>query len=84
MWYGVHVCAHTLHRERKKETVLAFTMRLVVAYVLLLVGGCAAVLPVLTHVHSKFEYEHSLKGPYLTNSKGDVPFWTHGGSELGD
>lgn len=37
-------------------------------------------LPVLTHVHSKFEYQHSFKGPYVTNSKGDVPFWNHGGS----
>ena len=56
-------------------------MRLVLACVLLWIGSSAAVLPVLTHVHSKFEYEHSFKGPYLTNSKGDVPFWSHGGSE---
>ena len=48
---------------------------------LLLAGSCAAVLPVLTHVHSKFEYKSSFKGPYLVNSKGDVPFWNHGGSE---
>lgn len=48
--------------------------------VLLLAGSCAAVLPVLTHVHSKFEYQSSFKGPYLVNSKGDVPFWNHGGS----
>lgn len=48
---------------------------------LLLAGSCAALLPTLTHVHSKFEYRSSFKGPYLVNSKGDVPFWNHGGSE---
>ena len=54
--------------------------RLVLLGVLVCVCGCTAVLPVMTHVHSKFEYEYSFKGPYLTNAKEEVPFWSHGGS----
>ena len=48
---------------------------------LVLAGSSDAVLPALTHIHSKFDYKHSFKGPYLTTSQGDVPFWRHGGSE---
>lgn len=56
-------------------------LRILVGCVLLLAGSCAAMLPVLTHVHSKFEYKYSFKGPYLVNSQGNVPYWNHGGSE---
>lgn len=56
-------------------------LRVLVGSVLLLAGNCVAILPTLTQVHTKFEYKYSFKGPYLINSKGDVPFWSHGGSE---
>lgn len=46
-----------------------------------LVGACTAMLPQLYSVLPKFEYKYSFKGPYLVNSKGQIPFWTHGGSE---
>ena len=55
--------------------------RLLVSCLVLLACGSLAMLPVLTHVHSKFEYKYSFKGPYLINSRGNIPFWTHGGSE---
>ena len=56
-------------------------LRLLASCVLLLASSCAAMLPVLTHVHSRFEYKYSFKGPYLVNSQANVPFWTYGGSE---
>ena len=49
---------------------------------LLLIHDAVGVLPTLQHVHSKFEFKHSFKGPYLMNSEGLIPFWTYGGSEL--
>ena len=49
---------------------------------LLALQGALATLPTLQHVHTKFQYKHSFKGPYLTNSQGQIPYWTHGGSEL--
>jgi len=48
---------------------------------LLVLRGALATLPTLQHVHVKFEYKHSFKGPYLINSHGQIPFWTHGGSK---
>lgn len=51
---------------------------------LALVNSVLSLLPVLTHVHSKFEYKYSFKGPYLIDSKGRIPFWTFGGSESVD
>lgn len=54
---------------------------MLVSCLVLLACGSLAMLPVLTHVHSKFEYKYSFKGPYLIDSRGNIPFWTHGGSE---
>ncbi|XP_064388414.1 protein ERGIC-53-like [Halichondria panicea] len=39
-------------------------------------------LPQLYQIHSKFQYKHTFKGPHLTNSKGHIPFWEHGGSAI--
>eukprot|EP00731_Ephydatia_muelleri_P017802 Em0010g900a len=47
-----------------------------------LVGACTATLPQLYNVLPKFEYKYSFKGPYLVNSKGQIPFWTHGGNAI--
>ena len=48
---------------------------------LALVNSALSLLPQLTHVHSKFEYKYSFKGPYLIDSKGRIPFWNFGGSK---
>ena len=48
---------------------------------LLAVKGALATLPTFQHVHTKFQYKHSFKGPYLINAKGQIPYWTHGGSK---
>ena len=44
-------------------------------------SGCAGGLPVLEHVHTKFQFKHSFKGPYIVNSEGKIPFWSTLGSE---
>lgn len=49
---------------------------------LLLAEGSFATLPSMHHVHSKFEFRHSFKGPYLINSNGVIPFWEFGGSAI--
>lgn len=48
---------------------------------LLAVKGALATLPTFQHVHTKFQYKQSFKGPYLINAKGQIPYWTHGGSK---
>ncbi len=48
----------------------------------LVVSVAIASLPQLHQVHSKFEFKHSFKSPYLVNSKGEIPFLSHGGSKL--
>ena len=50
-------------------------------FLLALVNSVLSLLPAMTHVHTKFEYKYSFKGPYLTDSKGRIPFWTFGGSK---
>ena len=57
--------------ERTRDLVLLLT----------LVNSALCLLPQMTHVHSKFEYKYSFKGPYLIDSKGRIPFWNFGGSE---
>ena len=58
-------------------------MNLVLALLLLeLVHSALGTLPVLHHVHEKFEYKYGFKGPYIVNSKGKIPYWNHGGSKL--
>ncbi|XP_063310024.1 protein ERGIC-53 [Pelobates fuscus] len=32
--------------------------------------------------HRRFEYKYSFKGPYLVQSDGTVPFWTHTGNAI--
>ncbi|KAG8456798.1 hypothetical protein GDO86_002546 [Hymenochirus boettgeri] len=32
--------------------------------------------------HRRFEYKYSFKGPYLVQSDGSVPFWTHTGNAI--
>ncbi|XP_040193809.1 protein ERGIC-53 [Rana temporaria] len=32
--------------------------------------------------HRRFEYKYSFKGPYLVQSDGSVPFWTHSGNAI--
>ncbi|MEE6457937.1 hypothetical protein FKM82_000110 [Ascaphus truei] len=32
--------------------------------------------------HRRFEYKYSFKGPYLMQSDGSVPFWTHSGNAI--
>lgn len=49
---------------------------------LLLAEGALGTLPHMQHVHAKFQFKHSFKGPYMINADGRVPFWTIGGSEL--
>lgn len=49
---------------------------------LALVNSVLSLLPSMTHVHTKFEYKFSFKGPYLIDSKGRIPFWDFGGSEF--
>ena len=49
---------------------------------LTLVNNVLSLLPQITHVHSKFEYKYSFKGPYLIDAKGRIPFWNYGGSKL--
>lgn len=68
-------------RKSTRAQCADMELRVLVGSLLLLAGNCVAVLPTLTQVHSKFEYKYSFKGPYLINSKGEVPFWSHGGSE---
>lgn len=51
-------------------------------FLLALVNSVLSLLPAMTHVHTKFEYKYSFKGPYLIDSKGRIPFWTFGGSKL--
>lgn len=36
----------------------------------------------LNGFHSKFEFQHSFKPPLLLNSKGQIPFWEHGGGKV--
>jgi len=49
-------------------------------FVIVLNFGCA-LLPEFNQVHTKFQFMHSFKGPYLTGSEGNIPFWNHGGSK---
>lgn len=42
---------------------------------------CSAVLPAMYQVQTKFEFMHSFKGPHLVDSRGNIPFWNHGGSK---
>ena len=59
-------------------------VRTIPLVILLTVVNCAVgMLPQMTHVHQKFEFKYSFKGPYLIDSKGNVPFWSYGGSMLG-
>ena len=46
-----------------------------------LIGLSAGLLPELTQVHTRFEFMYSFKGPYLIDSKGNIPFWNYGGSK---
>lgn len=46
-----------------------------------LVGYSRCTLPALTNIHSKFQYKYSFRGPHLLDSKGNIPFWNHGGSK---
>ena len=50
---------------------------------LLTVKGALAMLPTFQHVHTKFQYKQSFKGPYMINAKGQIPYWNHGGSKEG-
>ena len=54
---------------------------LVLAALAALLHQCSSILPQLSQVHTKFEFLHSFKGPYLIDSNGNIPFWTHGGSK---
>lgn len=36
----------------------------------------------LEGVHRKFEFKYSFKPPFVVNSKGEIPFWSHGGDAL--
>lgn len=58
-------------------------VRIVPLVVLVLAVSCAVgMLPQMTNVHTKFEFKYSFKGPYLIDSKGNIPFWNYYGSRL--
>lgn len=59
-------------------------MKLLLAIVLLgaFLARSEGVLPVLDSVHTKFEYKSSFRAPRILDSRGNVPFWTHGGSAI--
>ena len=61
---------------------LCTKMDLRISLVILMVAHSAiGLLPQLHQVHSKFQFKHSFKGPHLVDSKGNIPFWSYGGSK---
>ena len=51
--------------------------RMVVAAAVLL-----AAVAVAQDFNKKFEYQYSFKGPYITQTDGSIPFWSHHGHAL--
>ena len=59
---------------------MKLTLVLVLLDALMLGEG---LLPVLNNIQTHFEYKYSFRGPHLLDSKGNIPFWNHGGSKHG-
>lgn len=41
-----------------------------------------AAVAVAQDFNKKFEYQYSFKGPYITQTDGTIPFWSHHGHAL--
>ncbi|XP_053557146.1 protein ERGIC-53 [Bombina bombina] len=61
---------------------LSMVARVCWAIVLCCMTGVWAEVGHTVPPHRRFEYKYSFKGPYLAQSDGTVPFWTHTGNAI--